>query len=100
MRPIQTFAGGVVAQIVRRQPPSPARTAFAWQLAVGPALARTTSVEMEGTTLQVRSNDERWLKEIERARGVILPKLQQLLGEQNVTKIKIAGPTVRSSGAL
>lgn len=89
MRPIQTFAGGVLAQIVRRQPPSPARTAFAWELAVGPSLARVTSVEMEGTTLRVRSTDPRWLKEIDRARGMILPKLQQMLGEQTVTAIAI-----------
>lgn len=87
MRSIQTFAGGVLAQIVRRQPPSPARTSFAWQLAVGPALARVTSVEMEGATVRVRAADERWLKEIERARAVILPKLQQLLGADAVTRI-------------
>ena len=95
MRPIQTLSAAVLAQIVRRQPASPARTTFAWQLVVGPALARTTSVEMEGTTLQVRSSDERWLKEIERARSVILPKLQQILGEQSVTRIRIVGPAVR-----
>ena len=87
MRSIQTLAEGVLAEIVRSQPASPARTTFAWQLAVGPALARVTSVEMEGTTLRVRSADERWLKEITRARAVILPKLQHLLGEQSVTKI-------------
>jgi hypothetical protein len=89
MRPIQTFAGGVLAEIVRRQPPSAARTAFAWELAVGPSLARVTSVEMKGTTLRVASADPRWLKEIERARGIILPKLAQLLGEESVTKISI-----------
>jgi predicted nucleic acid-binding Zn ribbon protein len=87
MRPIQTLSAAVLAQIVRRQPASPARTTFAWQLVVGPALARTTSVEMEGTTLRVRSADPRWLKEIDRARVAILPKLQQLLGEESVTKI-------------
>lgn len=87
MRSIQTLAGGVLAQIVRRQPPSPARTSFAWQLAVGPALARVTSVEMDGTTVRVRAADERWLKEIGRARAVILPKLQQLLGADAVTRI-------------
>jgi predicted nucleic acid-binding Zn ribbon protein len=87
MRPIQTLAGGVLAEVVRRQPASPARTTFAWQLAVGPALARVTSVEMEGTILRVRASDERWLKEIDRAKAVILPKLQQLLGEDAVTNI-------------
>lgn len=87
MRSIQTFAGGVLAEIVRRQPPSPARTAFAWQLAVGPALARVTSVELEGTMLRVDASDPRWLKEIERARPAILPKLQALLGPGAVTRI-------------
>ena len=89
MRSIQTLAGGVLAEIVKRQPPSRARTSFAWQLAVGPALARATSVEMEGTTLRVRSADPRWLKEIERARGVVLPKLQHLLGEQAIARISV-----------
>lgn len=87
MRSIQTFAGGVLAEVVRRQPPSPARTTFAWQLAVGPALARMTSVELEGTTLRVTAIDTRWLKEIERARAVILPKLQSLLGAEAVIRI-------------
>jgi predicted nucleic acid-binding Zn ribbon protein len=87
VRSIQTFAGGVLAEVVRRQPPSPARTTFAWQLAVGPALARTTSVELQGTMLRVSAVDARWLKEIERARAVILPKLQALLGPEAVTRI-------------
>ena len=89
MRPIQSVAGGVLAQIVRRQPPSPARTAFAWQLTVGPALARATSVVLEGTTLRVGAADSRWLKEVERAQAVILPKLQLLLGEGSVTRISV-----------
>ena len=89
MRSIQTVAGGVLAQVVRRQPASRGRTQFAWQLAVGPALVRVTSVELEGTTLTVRSTDPRWLKEIDRAKAAILPRLQQLLGEDQVTKIRI-----------
>ena len=89
MRAIQTFAGGVLAGIVRRQPPSAARTSFAWQLAVGPALARVTSVQLDGTTLRVRAADQRWLREIERARAVILPKVQQLLGPEAVSRINV-----------
>ena len=87
MRSIQTFAGGVLEEILRRQPPSPARTSFAWQLVVGAALARVTSVQLDGTTLRVSAADARWLNEIHRAREVILPKLQQLLGPGAVTKI-------------
>jgi predicted nucleic acid-binding Zn ribbon protein len=87
MRSIQTFSGNVLADILRRQPHSPGRTTLAWQLAVGPALARATSVELEGTTLRVSARDPRWLKEIERARPAILPKLQQLLGPEAITRL-------------
>ena len=87
MRSIQAFSGSVLAEIIRRQPPSPARTQLAWQLAVGPTLARVTSVDMEGTTLRVRARDPRWLKEIDYARGAILPKLQDLLGNESISTI-------------
>lgn len=87
MRPIQSFGAGVLAQLIRHQPPSPARTNFAWQLAVGPALARVTTVTLDDGVLQVKASDARWLKEIERARVTILPKLQQLLGETAIRKI-------------
>jgi predicted nucleic acid-binding Zn ribbon protein len=87
MRSIQTFSAGVLAGIVRRQPSSPARTTFAWQLTVGSALARVTSVVLKEGTLRVQAADPRWLKEIERAQAAILPRLQQLLGNDTVTKI-------------
>ena len=87
MRPIQQFATRVLAEVVRRQPASPARTTFAWELAVGPTLARVTTVNLQQGVLQVSAADPRWLKEIERARPALLPKLQQLLGAGTVTKI-------------
>ena len=87
MQPIHDFANGVLAQLIRRQPPSPARTQLAWQLAVGPALARATTVTLEAGVLRVSAADPRWLKEIGRARAAILPKLQQILGPGSVTKI-------------
>jgi len=87
MLPIQRFSSEVLADVVRRQPASPARTSFAWQLAVGPALARVTTVSLTETILRVRAADARWLGEIERARATILPKVQALLGKDNVTKM-------------
>ena len=38
MLPVQTIAATVLAEVIRRQPSSPARTSFAWTVAVGPAL--------------------------------------------------------------
>ncbi len=87
MNSVKTVVTPVVAEILRRQPPSPARTALAWQMVVGPRLARVTSVEMDGATLRVSSADERWLKEIARARAAIIPKLQQLLGADQITRL-------------
>ena len=90
MQSIQHLAGGALAQLIRRQPESPARTQFAWQLVVGPALARVTTVSLDQSVLHVRAADPRWLKEIGRARDTILPKLQSLLGSGAVTKITIS----------
>ena len=67
MVPLQNFATGVIADVIRRQPPSPARTTFAWTVAVGPALARSTTVTLIDQVLVVRSRDARWAKEIARA---------------------------------
>ena len=87
MEPIQNFMTGVLAEVVRRQPASDARTTFAWQLAVGPALARVTTVELSDGVLLVRSRDPRWKPEIERAKSTVLPRLQHLLGPHVVTRI-------------
>ena len=89
MVPLQNFAPGVLADVIRRQPPSPARTSFAWTVAVGPALARSTTATLTGAVLTVRARDQRWVKEVERARDTILARMQQLLGRENVVRIEI-----------
>jgi predicted nucleic acid-binding Zn ribbon protein len=85
---IQNFSSGVIAEIIRRQPASKEKTGFAWQLAVGPALARVTSVDLRDGVLFVVARDDRWLKEIARATPAILAKMQHLLGEQAVRTIR------------
>lgn len=87
MIPIQNFSTSVIAEIVRRQPASKERTGFAWQLAVGQALARVTTVDLADGILSVRAIDRRWLLEIERAREAVLQKMQHLLGRDEVARI-------------
>lgn len=87
MIPIQNFSTSVIAEIVRRQPASKERTGFAWQLAVGQALARVTTVDLADGVLSVRAIDRRWLLEIERAREAVLQKMQHLLGRDEVARI-------------
>ena len=89
MLPIQHFASGVIAEIVRRQPASKERTAFAWQIAVGPAIARYTTVEVVERVLKVTSRDARWGREVSRASETILARMQHLLGAQAITSLKV-----------
>ena len=89
MLPVQGIAAGVIADILRRQPPSPERTAFAWSVAVGPALARATSVELRNHNLIVMARDLRWQRELERARDTILARVQLLLGKDVVKGLYI-----------
>ncbi len=89
MLPIQHFASGVIAEIVRRQPASKERTAFAWQIAVGPAIARSTTVEVVDRVLNVTSRDARWGREVSRASETILARMQHLLGAQAITSLKV-----------
>jgi len=73
--------------MIRRQPSSPARTTFAWSVAVGPALSRVTTVELCDRILQVSSRDARWAREIDRARTTILDRIRLLLGRDAVSDI-------------
>jgi Dna[CI] antecedent DciA-like protein len=81
MVPLPGIAARVAAEIIRHQPPSQARTEFAWGIAVGAALARASTVELANGVLHVRARDARWSREIERNRDVILERLRNLLGD-------------------
>ena len=89
MQPFQSFATGVIAEVIRRQPASPARTKFAWTVAAGPAMARAALVDARDGILFITPKDARWSREIERSRDTILRRVQHLLGEDAVTAISI-----------
>jgi hypothetical protein len=89
MVPLQNLATTVIAEVVRRQPSSAARTTFAWQIAVGTALARTTTVDLSDGILVVRARDARWAREIERAAETILKRMQHLLGPSEIARIDV-----------
>lgn len=89
MQAFQSFAPAVLAEIIRRQPASKERTDFAWSVAVGPALARVTTVELRNHNMIVCARDVQWARELERARDTILPRLQMLLGRDTVKGLYI-----------
>jgi predicted nucleic acid-binding Zn ribbon protein len=90
MVPLQGLATAVIADAIRRQPASPARTTFAWTVAVGPALSRaTSSVELRDRVLYITPKDAHWRKEFERAAPTILARVQVLLGADTVSYLKV-----------
>jgi predicted nucleic acid-binding Zn ribbon protein len=97
MLPIQKLTTGALAEMIRRQPASKEKTRFVWQMAVGPAIARVTTVELADGVLAVQCGDQRWMSEIARARPLILSRLQQLLGPDAVRRIALASDSTALS---
>ena len=89
LQPLHTFSTSVLAEIIRRQPGSPAKTRFVWQLAVGPSLAKVTKVDLVDGVMAVRAADTRWIREIDRAQDIILSRLQHLLGPTVVSRLDL-----------
>ena len=75
--------------LLQLQPNTPAKVAFAWSIAAGPALGRAGTVQFAAGTLRVLARDASWLREIRRARPVIAERLAQLLGPDVVQRIVI-----------
>jgi predicted nucleic acid-binding Zn ribbon protein len=79
---------GVLAAVIREAPLCPEKIAFAWREAVGPAIARVSTVRRdEGGILHV-SVEPAWATEIHRSSALILRRLERLLGPGVVTSIE------------
>ena len=89
MRPLSQAVPGAVASLLREAPLSDGKVAFAWKVAVGPAMGRATAIKLEGTLLLIDVANEQWAREIRRSSGVILSRLSTLLGRDTVTEIKV-----------
>ena len=89
MRSISHAVPGALSELLRQAPLSPGKVVFAWKAAVGPALQRVTSVRLEAGVLLVDAATAQWAREISRSSGVILPRLQTLLGKDVVSSISV-----------
>jgi hypothetical protein len=71
-----------VIELVRGQPTTQAKVDFAWRTAVGPAVARASSVSLDAEgTLIVRADDDRWRHEIAQSLPLVRSRLEVLLGD-------------------
>ena len=89
MRPISQAVPGALVELLRGAPLSPGKVSFAWRAAVGTALERVTSVRLDGRTLVVEAASTQWAREVSRSAGVILTRVQTLLGAGAVTGISV-----------
>ena len=89
MRPLNSALPGALAELLKDAPLSPGKVSFAWRAAVGPALERETTVRLEGGTLLVDAASAQWAREVRRSSGIILNRLQTLLGPGAVVSISV-----------
>jgi predicted nucleic acid-binding Zn ribbon protein len=90
MIPIGQFLPDVLAQVLSRAPMTPEKVAFAWRQTVGAAVDRSTTVSLRDGVLYVQARDATWRREVKRSEALILRRMNTLLGDNAVTRIKIA----------
>ena len=89
MEPLNTTESAVLRRVLEAQPTTPAKIAFAWRMSVGPALGRATTIDWRDGIVRVRADGEAWKREVRIARGVLLRRMQDLLGPEVVVRIVI-----------
>ena len=87
MKPLTSGLPGALTDLLRNTPLSDGKVAFAWSAAVGAALDRVTKVKLDHDVLVVETTSTQWSREVQRSSGVILPRLQALLGRDTVRSI-------------
>jgi len=88
--PVHALVPDLVADLLRRQPLSPAKVAFAWRTVVGPAVDRATRASLrDDGVLEVVASDTNWKREVRRSTSLLSARLDRLLGEGVVKKIVV-----------
>jgi hypothetical protein len=78
----------VLAEVIRKAPLTDDKVAFAWRLAVGPAVGKATSVRLGSNgTLYVKAEAPAWNDAIGKSLGIIRSRLAHYLGETAVKNI-------------
>ena len=78
----------VVADVIRKAPLTDEKVAFAWRLAVGPAVDKATSVRLgQDGTLYVSADSQAWIDGVRQSVGLIRSRLAHFLGEDAIKRI-------------
>lgn len=80
----------VLADVIRKAPLTDEKVAFAWRLAVGPAIDNATRVRLAPNgTLYVKADAPPWNDAIRKSLGLIRSRLAHFLGETAVKSIDL-----------
>ena len=82
--------------LLQGQPLSSGKVRFAWAAAVGRTIDQATIVALgtEGT-LTVTTTNRHWTREVRRSSPLIASRMNELLGENTITRINIATAPAR-----
>jgi len=81
----------VLAGLLRQGPLSQAKLEVAWRATVGDAISRATTVRLHADGLvEVRAADQRWKQELKRSSKMILERLQNVVGRDQVLRLSIS----------
>jgi len=89
MDALHSTANHALRTLLAGQPTTPAKIAFAWRMAAGPALGRATDVEWREGVLIVRARTPAWLKELRHARPILTARVRELVGAEVIKKFVI-----------
>ncbi len=89
MLPLTLVMPRVLGEIVRAAPLSHGKVEFAWQVAVGAAMARASAVRLEDGVLLVDAQTPQWGAAIRGASSVIVNRLHGTLGPGVVREIHV-----------
>jgi hypothetical protein len=90
MDSLQSVLPRALIELFRSGPMSQGKLDAAWGVAVGDAITRvaTPSLRADGS-VEVRTTDQRWQREMSRSSGMILSKLNALLGPNAIAKLHV-----------
>jgi len=79
----------VVAEVIRKAPLCDAKVAFAWRLAVGPTVDKSTKVRLgDDGTLYVSAESPAWIDSVRASVGLIRSRLAHYLGDAAIKRIE------------
>ena len=80
---------GVLAEVIRKGPMCDEKVTLAWRLAVGPQIAKVTTVRLvPDGTLHIKTDSQTWIDAVRKSTSLIQIRMGDLLGENLVKRLE------------